>query len=441
MIDRRESSISMLLHGEGASISAALINGIKYNTEVLPYKDWQQGFLEGLQQMKSEDGLRVASFQDRFNDISRDYGGSEDSLADSPAYRNLVNQIRGKGVQRVFDYERFFAENSSNDTASKILGGYQSDGSYHTWTNDELNTLSESNRIMADPSEYLGKRIIYEGHHGGAGISRTPIGDIERMYNPDNIRIMTPKGHLQHGHDGKWINPPKETYSDITDRSDRIRAEERAELDRDSNLDEIAGIAIGLAAGSISAILKYRELSKDPFPMNRKKAFIIAGSFLSGAATGVIPFVLLNEISTPVRNLVEESLSDIFLGGGDIAKDTLIDNLADASGDFLIIMSAIVARSLIQGGIQGFQHGFSIALRNFGSTIARTSVEQGAFFVLQLVLDSLTPIPDPVLGPTVTVLRVSYSLTKIALSVKQRKEIAGRRLDSLYDAAYAVAIG
>ncbi|MCK4821807.1 hypothetical protein KA005_38940 [bacterium] len=440
MPDQSRSSLSMLIHGEGAAISAALINGIKYNAEVLPYKDWQQSFVDGLNQMNSEDGLQVASFQDRFAEVSHESSGVQEAIVNNPAYKNLVNKVRGLSVPRRFEYERYFSDNSSHETAEKVLGGYQSDGSYHNWTDDEFNKLSETNRILADPSEHLGKRTIYEGHHG-RGISKTSFDDMGKMYDPDNVRIMSPKGHLQDGHGGNWKNTSSEPYSDITDRADEIRTEERAHYSRESNLDEIVGITIGVAAGSIGAILKYRELSKHPLPWNRKKAIAIAGAFLSGAATGVVPYLVLQEISNPIRDLLQTGIADVFTDGNYLLQDTFLDNIADASGDFFIIMSAIAVRSLIQGGIQANQIGFTGAARNFGSTIARTSVEQGAFWALQLVLDSITPIPDPVLGPTITIIRVSYSVVKIALTVQHKKRISSRKLDCLHDAAYAVVIG
>ena len=117
-----KSALSMLLHGEGAAASAAIINGIKYNTEVLPFKNWQQSFVEGLNQMKSEDGLRIASLQDRFNEISHESDGAQDFILNNPEYKSLVNRVRGLGVQRRFEYERFLSENSNDETAAKILG-------------------------------------------------------------------------------------------------------------------------------------------------------------------------------------------------------------------------------------------------------------------------------------------------------------------------------
>lgn len=430
----------MLLHGEGAAISASLINGIKYNAEVIPYKDWQQSIVDGLNQMNSEDGLRVASFQDQFAEISHESGGVQETILNNPAYKNLVNRVRGLSVPRRFEYERYLSNSTSHETVEKVLGGYQSDGSYHNWTEDELSKLSESNRILADPSEHLGKRAIYEGHHG-RGISKIPFDDMGKMYDPDNVRIMTAKGHLQTGHGGNWKNTASEPYTDVSDRADEIRTEERAHYSRESNLDEVVGITIGVAAGSISAIVKYRELSKHPLPWNQRKIAAIAGAFISGAATGVVPYFVLQEISNPIRNLIQNGICDIFTDGSHLVQDTFLDNIADASGDFFIIMSAIAVRSLIQGGLQANQIGLSGAAKNFGSTIARTSIEQGAFWALQLVLDSITPIPDPVLGPTITVIRVSYSVVKIALTVQHKKKITSRKLDCLHDAAYAVVIG
>jgi len=438
MQQKARSSLSMLVHGEGAAISASLITGAKFQFEDLPFKNWREGFGNGLQQLKVEDAFKVSHFQERFNDIYNNYNGVQDDIINSPEYANIKNQIRGMSVQRRWEYERILSDSSSQGSAEKVLGAYTSDGSYRSWTPDELKTLSESNRIQAETDEILSKRrIIYEGHHGRA-ISKIPYDDMDKMYDPDNVRIYSPKGHLEDAHQGNWHNTSNEPYTDITDRTKDIKYAEREQFDKNSDADVIIGISIGVIAGSISAIIKYRELSKSPLPWNKKKVIAIAGSFISGAATGVIPYIVINQMNTPLDQFIENGLAEVFNHGDILIQDSLLDNIADASGDFVVIMSAIAIRSLIQGGIEGSRVGFKHAAKTFGSTMARTSLEQGGFFVLQLILDSLTPIPDPVLGPVITVLRISYSVGKITLSIKHRKKIVQVKLDSLHDAAYAL---
>jgi hypothetical protein len=430
----------MLLHGEGAAIAASLITGVKYSTEVMPFTSWRDTFDSGLSHMFSEDASRVASFQDRFSDISHQYDGIQDDISNSQDYQYLRDQVRGLGTQRRFRYERYFAGSTSRETASKVLGAYRSDGSYRNWTDSELDELRQGHRVLAESDEILGKRVVYEGDHGRA-ISRAPIDDMGKIYDPDNVRIYSPKGHLEHAHKGNWQNTSDEPYTDVTDRAKDIRTEERNQFDRSQNTDEIIGISIGLAAGSISAILKYRELSKHPLPWNRRKTIAVTGAFLSGAATGVVPYLLIQNIHNPVRHFLEGGVSDLFFGGEVLVQDAFLDNLADASGDFVLIMSAIAVRTLIQGGLQANRLGIRGSAANVRDTLVRTSIEQGAFFALDLILDCITPIPDPVLGPVITGLRITWSVGKITLSIKHRKRLTAKRLDALHDAAYAIVAG
>jgi hypothetical protein len=104
-------------------------------------------------------------------------------------------------------------------------------------------------------------------------------------------------------------------------------------------------------------------------------------------------------------------------------------------------MSAIAVRTLIQGGLQANRLGIRGSAANVRDTLVRTSIEQGAFFALDLILDCITPIPDPVLGPVITGLRITWSVGKITLSIKHRKRLTAKRLDALHDAAYAIVAG
>jgi hypothetical protein len=430
------SSLSMLIHSEGAAISAALVRGAKFQFEDLPFKSWRDGFGNGLRQLRAEDINKASHFQERFNEIYQNYGGVQNYIVNSPEYHNLKDQVRGLSTQRRLEYERFLSGHSSTESATKVLGAYVSSGDYRPWTPEDLNTLANTNKIMAEPDEFLGKRINYEGHHGRS-ISNIPYNKMDQMYDPDNVRLYSPKGHLDHAHEGSWKNTPNKPYSDITDRTKDIKYAEKEQYERSSNADAIIGISMGVVAGSISAIIKYKELSKSPLPWNRKKVMAIAGSFATGAATGVIPYIVINQINTPLDQFLENGLAEVFNSGDMLIQDSLLDNIADASGDFVVIMSAIAIRSLIQGGIEGRRFGLKQAANTFGNTMIRTSIEQGSFFVLQLILDSLTPIPDPVLGPVITFLRVSYGVGKITLSIKHRKQITQVKLDSLHDVAYA----
>lgn len=426
------SRLEMLIHGEGAAVSASIINTVKYYTEDLPFKNWQTNFNVGLNSMKSEDLLHEAEFQSQFDSISDQYGGIKEEIIESSEYKDLINRIRGTGVPRRWDYERFIYENTSEDVHGSILGYYDSNGEYNNWTDSDYEQMSAGNRIIVEPGENIGKRFIIEGHHGRS-ISQTSYDDMTSMFDPDNIRLSTPKGHLQHGHEGNWQTSGNEPYTEVTDRVNAVTEAERRHINDSSNHDEMLAIVFGMIGGSISAILKYIQLSKDPMPWNRRKYLSLAGAFASGAATGSIPFIVILAIKDPLGEIIESGIEEIFNNGQSLAEDSMLDNLAEASGEFSLIMGAILVRTFIQSGAQYSQYGYKAATGNFVHTIKRASSEQAVFVGIRLILDAV--IPDPTF--IVTGIRVIWSIFKIKMSIEHRKRLVQRRLDSFRDVAFA----
>jgi hypothetical protein len=436
-LQQNKESLTTLLHGEGAAITSALLVAVKYSTENVPYNAWRGGFADTLTEMRLGDLQKSTEFQQGFDKIAEQYSGIKDDIIDAPEYKDLINKVRGTGIPRRWDYERFFINNTSESTSSKILGAHLSGGGYKNWSPEDIEQIQSSNKVLVGSGENLGKRFTMEGHHGES-ISSMQFDDMKQVYDPDNIRIGTAKWHLQEGHGGAWTNQYSERYTDISDRAEDIRNGERNHFDSAIKYDDSIGISMGIAAGSICAIIKYSQLSKSHLPWSRKKCLEVVASFASGAITGFVPYVAIQHINTPVRNLLENTLSEAFASGEMVDPESFLGNLADAGGDFTIIIAAISIRTLLQGGMQIHQIGGKAALSNIVATLGRTTVEQGAFFAIDLLLDNLTPIPDPALAAIVTTLRVTYSVGKIGFSIKHQKELATKRICYLHDAAYAI---
>ncbi len=427
--------LEMLIHGEGTAVSASILITAKYFTEVLPFKDWRMGFINGLNSMNSEDTTQIAQFQNQFDSIVGKYDGVKETITESPEYHNLIKKIRGVGVPRRWDYERFIAENTSNSTRNSTLGYYDSNNVYRHWTQSDYERMAAGNRISVEPGENLGKRFNIEGDHG-LSISQTPYDDMKKMFDPDNIRLRTPKGHLQIGHGGNWQNSGGEPHSDITSRVKNSMHGEREHYDNSSNFDEQLAVAFGIIGGSISAILKYIQFSKDPLPWNRRKYLAMAGAFASGAATGTIPYIVILAIKNPLRNFIEEGLAEVFNNCQTLVQDSILDNLADASGDFVLIMSAIAVRSLLQSGFQFSQLGYKVSAENFSRSIVQASLEQGAFFGIDFLLHFIVP------DPTIIVLgiRLTYAAIKIFKNSEHQSRLVQHRIDSFHDVAYATIV-
>ena len=436
---KQNHSRAMLLHGEGAAIAASLITDAKYRTEMLPYKEWRGEFASDFDEPRADDSSTIINYQEQFRSISEQYDGVEDAIAESTEYQVLTDQMRGTGVSSRWDYERFFINNSSEETHGDILGAYQSDGSYRYWTSDELKTIGSGGRALAQSGENLGQRVTYEGHHG-MDVSSLDYEDIENIHNPDGIRLFTPRGHLEVGHDGSWSNPSDAIYTDITDRTDSIIREERFYYSDQEKTDDLVGLTMGVAFGSIAAIAHYKQLLQNPAPWNRHRALLVTGAFLSGAATGFVPYLLIRQMHNPIRESIENNLAIYFNEGELLPQDSLLDSFADASGSFVLIMSAITVRTIMQGSFQFHRRGAKETLGQMSSVLKRSTVEQTGFFTLQMMLDSLTPMPDATLSLFITSTRVLYGFGKMGMHYNHSQKLDQENLNAFYDAAYGVLL-
>jgi len=242
-------ALEALVHGEGAAISASLLLGVKHYTEYLPYREWSHSFDAGLRAMQVEDQHAAHGFQMVFAEISEKYSGTKADITTSPEYRNLINQVRGEGVPRRWDYERYLGQHAESAKHSGVFGGYQSDGHVHAWTDADWQQIQHGNRVAVGEGGSLGKHTIFEGHHGDAIHSMVSghYDDMGKMYDPDNIRLGTPKWHLEQGHHGSWQNQVGGRFTDISDHGHDAKVSTRDFYDNQSHAEEAVAMALGVA--------------------------------------------------------------------------------------------------------------------------------------------------------------------------------------------------
>lgn len=439
--DDKNKSKNNLLYGEGFKISAATLEGVKNQTELFPFKDWRFDFRDGLREMRIDDTSKIQRFTNEFNLISERYNGQLQLIPVSEEYEKLVNKIRRDGVDRRWDYEKYLIDNSKISKYNNVLGAIESSGEKRYWTIEEMEMISQGDRPSAEANEILGnKRITYEGAHGKS-MSIMDTGDITSMYDPNNVAPYSPKGHLKVSHKGNFGNTSNETITNITDTTNELEEKQRIILDKEENADLAAGLALGLIAGSISAIIKFRKLSRNQKPWNVKMTTQVLGAFIKGSSVVGLPFMIVQEIDNPVRDMIDSMVSMYISDGSALPIDSFADNMADTLGDFSIIITAIAVSRVVSSVYNNKNRGYDEFGKNIINELKRPLIEQIGFAAFDLVLDNATSIPDPQINAIVTAARITYSIGKIGGNIKSRKNLHEYKLKCIYDASVAAAVG
>jgi len=451
----KNSATNNLLFGEGLAISTFLINAVKNDTELYQYQDWRHPFQEEYNVMEKFDIHRIDRYQQQYDDIASQFQGEENLIAESDEYKNLVANIRNNTVERRWKYENFFIEKSdiSNpefNVDNDVLGVVEYEPSSFLdndnkttryWSSDEMEMMQQEEgytpKVSSDQA--MGNLNSVEGSHGKA-VNAYDVGDIEGMTNPDNIQPQSPKYHREIYHDGN-TNTSGEEFHDISQKKQLIQNKQREIIDDKEHSDVITALVIGLAVGSISAIIELKRLSQEQSIWNKRKLARVGLSFVKGASIGAVPILVINTIDDPIRNLIDNTIIDAFNIDGVFLADSLIENITDSLGDFMVISTTIAAGKLIRSGINGSYTGLKEGATEFAYGMKRPLTDQAGFFMLDILLDSLTPIPDPTLNAIITSARIVYSLSKFGINLKHRKDLHNYKFDTLYEVGASVTLG
>lgn len=347
-----------------------------------------------------------------------------------------ADHLRSDGVKFRWMEEMYFVKNG-NDAAQQELGfGLYEKGqsSLHHYDATQIKQL-----LNGDRPQYHGQTI--QGHHLSSVHGSLNDGRIALLSDPENIRLTSPDAHLRdpiYGHAGNFKNDSHIVGHEVDDRFDGIVADNRHDtiIEPAESRELSIGIASGLVTGTIASVIRLVQFKNDSRPW-RKKAGVVAGTFaLRGLEGGIISIAVLL-VHDHVTEFVSNQVSDIAAQlGPQFSSDIIGELVGSAAG----IELAIAIRAGVRS-IQSLRHGES--LKHVGSMVGQqlliAGAEQFAFFLLGVALDSITPIPDPVIGPSITALRITYSLAKMGVSLdanrKSRIACTNSRIDSLYEIA------
>ena len=345
--------------------------------------------------------------------------------------------VSGKGGRRSFEY--LFAQKGGSEARSVL--GYTSEQNgnqvWQKWNNEQWKQLNQDKWPKHELAPEHSETIHGNHNYSVRNPDLSPEEAVINASNPDNITLETERAHRYISHEGKTRIPINNIVSDVEGKHEEIQELKTDKIEKYDEIGNVVAISVGLLAGTISAIIKYRQISKSPLPWNKAKTLAIVGSFAYGATTGILPFVAIKAIREPLNNLIEDGLGNLFAGGMDVAQDSLLDNVGDALGDSSIIFLAISLRT----AFSFIKDSREIGLRSsFSSSVERLKIvalEQATFALIDILIDSIPFIPEPTVNAIVTSLRITYSIGKIIKNRKHQNNLYRKRLSYLEEAAYS----
>lgn len=375
-------------------------------SQVASFVKWQDQFSGGYKDLWDN----VLSKQEGNWSKWLGYLGGSPEAPQSVSSAKLLNTFRNQDVATRWKFEKLFGDNIDSQNAD-ILGVFDADGTggivFRPYSPNELSDMLKEGNIGR-----------FEGHHINAvqGILVDPT-DKElflRTFSPDNIRLTTDEGHdAIHGAAGGFGEPTSGYAREIGDKYDRIIDSKKGQaFDNDDMM--ATSIAIGVLAGSISAIIKYRQLKDSNSPWAHK----VAVEFLfSGLGTGITSLIAMQAGNAVSQELLNESFALASYIGLD-ASGEVVNSLIGSAAGFAVFDVVRLGKS----SISQLSKGINVdSLRTLGDDAICMAGEQLGFFLLGLALDSIVPIPDPVVGPLVSVCRISYRVGKAVVNLDKEK--------------------
>lgn len=339
-----------------------------------------------------------------------EYLGNNPEVPQSVSSAKLLNSFRSQDVVDRWKFEKYFADNIDLQQTD-ILGVLDVDGAggtvFRPYHPNELLELFKEGKIRN-----------VEGHHINAvqGFLADPYNKelFRRTFSPDNIRLATDEGHdAIHRAAGGFGEPTSGYAGEIGERYDRILESKKEQAFETDNM-MATSIAIGVIAGSISAIIKYKHLKESNSPWAQKVAIEFISS---GLSTGITSFIAMHTGNVAAQLLLNESCALASYIGMD-ASGEVVNSLIGSAAGFAIFDLVRLGKSSISLLSKDFSWDTACTL---GDDVICVLGEQLGFFLLGLALDSIVPIPDPVVGPLVSVFRISYKVGKVFFNLEKEK--------------------
>lgn len=439
---RRGTYNGSISAGETAAIGTSaflLPHQLGREEDLRNFQEWQSDFDEGYRELQKRISRRRDRHQERYQEQIQEHFGpeiSEEDLArktlrENPETDTKIETARDVGPEAKLEYWQYFAR-EGGPVAQEELEFVGSDEERHTLSDEQFETLKQEDVTITDlgPFERHHVRPVY------SSLDEDPTS-IAPLTDPGNIRIMTEEAHrkvhkedLTYGEAGQQgdLDTVQRDYEAILETKFEQMVEEAAE-DRAGEL----GIAHGLVAGSVSAIVRYQKMRDKP----QKRRALAATSALATqglryGAIGYAGFRTRDETS----QLIADGTFDAAQTGVEVGADLTTDLIASGVG----IEVAAAIRSAMQFG-RSFRQGHSAtaAAKRFGKDVAQVGRQEVAFVLGGIAADAATPIPEPQIYATVTATRVTYRLMKTGYNYRQNvvsgRECRKKRLSTLREKA------
>jgi len=355
-------------------------------------------------------------------------------------------------------------ENSINNIVGRFTGSVVSDQDISNLRNSSIDYAKEKISRLAQVSEYVGNKGLGYYIHGDNGdvvfrpfshseikeVAKSNFDDMQmhhesslhllradtsnetlrRVVNPDNINPYSTNAHLsQHG--GNWRNPTDDLNTPIKEAEEKIRdnvnSGDATEPDF-NNIDD----SVLLFMGILTVSFLFRAY------MNRKKGYHNNKRLLRSDLTSSARDAALTSGTFFLTTLSRESIGSIDVFNGVDALSSVDELLGSAA--------AFTVASAVHKAYGSYRAGYSkrVIISETKDAIWKSAKKSALFMAGGVLLDCLTPLPDPTIALVVSAARLTWNIGSWVYKYNENKQaqidIAQIKISFYYQKALGTVI-
>lgn len=329
------------------------------------------------------------------NNLVEKFSGSAISDQDIKNLRNSTIDYAKEKISRLAQVCHY----TGNTGLGYYIQGDNGDVVFRPFSSSEIREVAKSN--FDDMQMH---------HESSLNLLRADTSNetLRRVINPDNINPYSTNAHLsQHG--GNWRNPTDDLNTPIKDAEEKVRDDVKSGDATDpanSMIDD--SVLLFMAVLTVSFLFKAY--------MNRKKGYQGNKQLIKSDLTSSAKDAALTSGTFFLTTLSRETIGSIDVFNGIDALSSVDELLGSAA--------AFTVASAVYKAFGGYQAGYSkqVIISETKDAIWKSAKKSALFMAGGVLLDCLTPLPDPTIALIVSAARLTWNVGSWVYKYNENKQ-------------------